>query len=128
MFSEALDNDDYVIDTNNNQCIITFANLPADSLNQQEITKKMKSGSKAISNVSLGKTKPAQNGTEGTIIKISFYDSDTHLNFQVLENQFIIDVVSPMALQSSSKTSHVISQAHNGHGHAYAYYAVRQLV
>ncbi len=128
MFSEALESSDYAIDTNNNQCMISLFNLPADSINQQEIIKKIKSGSRAIASVNIAKSKASATGIEGTIIKITFLDANTHLNFQVLENQFIIDIISPMALQAASKTSHVISQAHNGHGHAYAYYSVRQLV
>jgi len=126
LFSESVDTD-YTVDAANNQCVISLFNLSFELLNVQNLVQKLKSASSNIASIAITKTQRPNAETQGTAIKISFYDSETHLNFQVLDTQFIIDIISPRALRSGAKTSNVISQAHNTL-HGYAHYAVRQLV
>ncbi len=126
LFSESIDTD-YTVDAGSNQCVISLFNLSFELLNIQKLVQKLKAASTNIATITITKTQRPNADTQGTAIKLSFYDSETHLNFQVLDTQFIIDIISPKALRTGAKTSNVISQAHNTL-HGYAHYAVRQLV
>ena len=102
------------INEEDNTCTLAFLNLPYNSSQAANLVKKIKGASASIANVELTRI-DANGGLEGTQIKISFSDTNIHVNVQNFENphQLVLDITSMSRLFDKIKQNNVISHAFN---------------
>ena len=105
----------YAINEENNTCTISFLNLPYNSSQAANLVKKIRNSSDSITNVELTRIADEQADHEGTQVKISFSNTNIHVNVQIFENphQLVLDITSMNRLFDKIKQNNVISHAFN---------------